>query len=255
MDLFGIGGALLGGLLGGKDGQQSQTSTKQPYGPATGWLDSNIADGQALQNYYKQNPFSQAQQNAYGNSQALSDSFRSVMPGLNKQMSSTQYFDRSNPLARPQSFNFTGGDTSQASTVSQPQSVNNGANILPNPWASIPQQSPQAAPPQYRAPVMQDRGGSDYATYSNGDTTNNNLQNLGGALQNLGLGTIGQAVSDYGFQQTPNYNMSLADQYESYGMGRAQAEAMASMSGGGSANGYGSTNSDMHGGDDGGQGF
>ena len=99
MDLFGLAGGLLG-ALGSGDSKQSQSTTKQPYGPATGWLDSNIADGIALQNYYKQNPFSTAQQNAYGNSLGLSNGFRNVMGGLNKQMSSTQYFDRSNPLAK-----------------------------------------------------------------------------------------------------------------------------------------------------------
>ena len=237
MDLFGLAGGLLG-ALGSGDSKQSQSTTKTPYGPATGWLDSNIADGIALQNYYKQNPFSTAQQNAYGNSLGLSNGFRNVMGGLNKQMSSTQYFDRSNPTARPQSYNFTGGDTSQASA--QPQSVGNGSSIPSNPWLSMPVTASAGMPQTmgYIAPADGSRGYTEASQGIANQPVNNAIQSFGGALQNLGLGTIGQAVSDYGFSKTPNATMSLADQYESYGYGRAAAEAMAAaaMSGGGNSN-------------------
>lgn len=227
MDLFGLAGGLLG-ALGSGDSKQSQSSTKTPYGPATGWLDSNIADGIALQNYYKQNPFSTAQQNAYGNSLGLSNGFRNVMGGLNKQMSSTQYFDRSNPLARPQSYNFTGGDTSQASA--QPQSVGNGSSIPSNPWLSMPTTASAGMPqqaPGYIAPADGSRGYTEASQGIANQPVNNAIQSFGGALQNLGLGTIGQAVFDYGFSKTPNATMSLADQYAAYTSGRITAEQYA----------------------------
>lgn len=229
MDLFGLAGGLLG-ALGSGDSKQSQSTTKTPYGPATGWLDSNIADGIALQNYYKQNPFSTAQQNAYGNSLGLSNGFRNVMGGLNKQMSSTQYFDRSNPTARPQSYNFTGGDTSQASSISQPQSVGNGSSIPSNPWASMPVTASAGMPqqaPGYIAPADGSRGYTEASQGIANQPVNNAIQSFGGALQNLGLGTIGQAVSDYGFSKTPNAQMSFADQYQAYREGRITAEQMA----------------------------
>ena len=226
MDLFGLAGGLLG-ALGSGDSKQSQSTTKTPYGPATGWLDSNIADGIALQNYYKQNPFSTAQQNAYGNSLGLSNGFRNVMGGLNKQMSSTQYFDRSNPTARPQSYNFTGGDTSQASA--QPQSVGNGSSIPSNPWLSMPVTASAGMPQTmgYIAPADGSRGYTEASQGIANQPVNNAIQSFGGALQNLGLGTIGQAVSDYGFSKTPNAAMSLADQYAAYREGRITAEQMA----------------------------
>ena len=248
MDLFGLLGAGIGALSNSGSGSKSETTTSQPYGPATGWLNSNITDGQALQDYYKQNPFSQAQQNAYGNSLGLSNGFRNVMGGLNKQMSSTQYFDRSNPQARPQSYNFTGGDTSQAGY--QPQSVNNGTNIQANPWANMPT-SASSGMPTNRGTYTPQSDGSGYTTAPapTGDSVNNPIQSLGIGLQNLGLGSIGQAVTDYGFSKTPNAAMSLADQYQSYGMGRAAAEALAAqtLSGsvdipGGGGGGYGLSN-------------
>ena len=150
MDLFGIGGALLGGLLGGKDSQQTQSATKTPYGPATGWLDANIADGQALQNYYKQNPFSAGQTQALNNSNQFSNQFRNTSNSLMGQMSNPQYFDRNNQNARPQAYDFTGGAAQFA-----PQPTTQAAQTTPqamvNPWDAInrqrlatPQQKPVA---------------------------------------------------------------------------------------------------------------
>ena len=114
--LYKVGGALLGGLLGGQDSKQSQSSTKTPYGPATGWLDSSIAQGQNLQNLYGSNPFSMGQQQAYTNSLGLSNTARGMVPGLVNQMGSQKFFDRSNPLARNTPFNFASGDTSIGGT-------------------------------------------------------------------------------------------------------------------------------------------
>ena len=113
-DPYKIGGAILGGLLGGQDSKQSQSSTKTPYGPATGWLNSSIAQGQNLQNLYSANPFSMGQQQAYTNSLGLSNTARGMVPGLVNQMGSQKFFDRANPLGRPTPFNFSNGDTSIA---------------------------------------------------------------------------------------------------------------------------------------------
>lgn len=102
-----IGGALLGGLLGGDDSGGSQTSERTPWAPAQDWLKSNITLGQKLQNQYMDNPFSDQQQAAFSNAFGMSDAYRAMLPQLMGGLNQGQ-FDRRNPLQRPQSFNFAG---------------------------------------------------------------------------------------------------------------------------------------------------
>lgn len=109
MDLFSIGGALLGGLASGNSSGQTQTQSRDPWGPSQDWLKQNITSGQNLQNWYQLNPISAQQQAAYGNQVALGEQVRRTMPGLLANMSGTQFFDRSQPLNRPTPYQFTAG--------------------------------------------------------------------------------------------------------------------------------------------------
>ncbi|MDE2098894.1 MAG: hypothetical protein KGL39_16695 [Patescibacteria group bacterium] len=126
MDMFSLGGALLGGLFGGSGGQAKQTQSNAPWEGAQPWISQNIQNAQDLQNFYQRNPFSQGQQQAYGNQQALTDSFRANLPGLFGSMNTQRQFDRTNPLARPTQFQF------------QAPSYSSGANLgFSNPWDAI----------------------------------------------------------------------------------------------------------------------
>ncbi len=77
-----LGGALLGGLTSG-DKTASQTTTREPWGPAQPWIKDNIATGQALQKWYQQNPFNAQQKAGMQNTLTDADTFRgSIAPGL-----------------------------------------------------------------------------------------------------------------------------------------------------------------------------
>lgn len=110
-DLWNIGGALLGGLLGNQSSTQSTSNTQQPYAPAQPWIQSNINSGQNLQNQYQANPLSTGQIAAYGNSLGLTEGFRNQSGDLVKQMNSMNQFDRNNPTAKATQFNFTSAPT------------------------------------------------------------------------------------------------------------------------------------------------
>ena len=100
--------SLIGGLLGGSSsGGGQQTVSRDPWAPAQDWMKQNIASGQNLQNQYAANPFSAYQQNAYGNSQQLSQGARSILAQILPQMSGSAGFDRNNPLAKPQGYTFS----------------------------------------------------------------------------------------------------------------------------------------------------
>lgn len=71
-----IAGAVVGGLL--SDDQQASAS-REPWGPAQPWLKRNIEQGQSLQDFYTQNPFSPMQQQAYRNLFANIDNFNTNM--------------------------------------------------------------------------------------------------------------------------------------------------------------------------------
>ena len=106
MSMWEIGGALLGGLFGGDDEEQTQTQERSPWAPAQPWIQQNIQSGQHLQDYYQQNPLSPEQRAAFGNQRQMTDNFRNVAGSLSQQMSSQRPFDRSNPLGRVDPFNF-----------------------------------------------------------------------------------------------------------------------------------------------------
>lgn len=94
---------------GGGGGGQSQSTSKQPWMPATPWLMNNLAQGQTLQSQYQNQPFNAQQQQAYGNQANQSAYMRAAVPNLLRQMQGQQIgFDRANPNARPAAFNWDG---------------------------------------------------------------------------------------------------------------------------------------------------
>jgi hypothetical protein len=93
----------------GGGGGQSQSTSKQPWMPATPWLMDNLAQGQRLQGQYQAQPFNAQQQQAYGNQANQGAYMRAAVPSLLRQMQGNQIgFDRSNPNARPAAFNWDG---------------------------------------------------------------------------------------------------------------------------------------------------
>lgn len=77
-----VAGAVVGGMMGGDD-QQTQTQSRDPWGPAQPWMRQNLQTGQRLQGYYEQNPFNQLQRTSYQNIAGDIDNFRNnINPGL-----------------------------------------------------------------------------------------------------------------------------------------------------------------------------
>ena len=251
MSLWDIGGALLGGLIGGDDTETS--SQKSPWAPAQPWLQSNIGSGQTLQNFYQKNPFSQAQLNAYGNSAALTDNFRNTSGSLINQMNNMKQFARSNPEAKPTQFNFGGSGGSTGT---------DGSLGFTNPFGMNQQQS------QQMQSLLQPRQSGDTAggAYSGGG---GNVNDMFHSLQGLINSPMGaQAASmmgKYGLlgnmtQPQSPFSLSYGDNYGTGGgwngpPDAAQQQAMAdqfardfagyetqggSSSGGGYDGGYGS---------------
>ncbi|MDE2415253.1 MAG: hypothetical protein KGM60_10890 [Comamonadaceae bacterium] len=78
-----IAGALVGGLMSDSGGGQQQTQNREPWKPTQQPLQDLVGQGQALGNYYQQNPFNAPQQQSYQNLFGDIDAFRSQMaPGL-----------------------------------------------------------------------------------------------------------------------------------------------------------------------------
>lgn len=73
-----IGAAL--GAAGSKD--QTQTSSREPWGPAQPWLKDNIAKGQELQKFYENNPFNDVQKGALQGLLDVSNTGAQALPGL-----------------------------------------------------------------------------------------------------------------------------------------------------------------------------
>lgn len=82
------GVTLAGGLLGalaGKDTQTTQSSSKDPWGPAQPYLLDNLKTNAAMQQHYQANPFSQEQMAAYQgvmNANANGQANAPVMSGI-----------------------------------------------------------------------------------------------------------------------------------------------------------------------------
>ena len=147
-----VAGPLLNGLMGGGGSggsqqpqqQQQQTSSREPWSAAVPWLTENIAEGKQLQANYKANPFSAMQQQAYNNQFGNSDYYRSMVDSVLGQQNMQKPFDRSNPSARPQTYQMPSRTQPAAPTSATPYSA------IASPF-SAPVAAPQYAP----APVQQ----------------------------------------------------------------------------------------------------
>lgn len=106
-DMWQIGGAMLGGLLGNQSSTQGSTQTNSPYAAAVPYIDQTINTGMGLQAQYAAKPLSDGQIGAYANSQGLTDGFRSQAGSLTNQLNNMRQFDRNNPTQRATQFNFT----------------------------------------------------------------------------------------------------------------------------------------------------
>lgn len=253
MSLWDIGGALLGGLIGGDDTETS--SQKSPWAPAQPWLQSNINSGQTLQNFYQKNPFSQAQLNAYGNSAALTDNFRNTSGSLINQMNGMKQFDRANPEAKPTQFNFGGSDSGSSTGT-------DGSLGFTNPFGMNQQQS------QQMQSLLQPRQSGDTAGGSyqgGGGNVNDMFHSLQGLINSPMGAQAASMMGKYGLlgnmtQPQSPFSLSYGDNYGTGGgwngpPDAAQQQAMAdqfardfagyetqggSSSGGGYDGGYGS---------------
>jgi hypothetical protein len=83
---------------------------------------NNLQTGQNLQNRYAAQPFSDLQNQAYQNQSNQSAYMGALVPSLLGQMSGQQVgFDRSNPNARPQAFDFNGANQAGQAAAAQNQ--------------------------------------------------------------------------------------------------------------------------------------
>ncbi|ABX34597.1 hypothetical protein Daci_1957 [Delftia acidovorans SPH-1] len=74
-----IAGGLVGGLFSDSGGGQSQTQTREPWGPAQQGLKDVLNDATKLRTYYQQNPLNQLQQTSYQNLYGDIDNYRQNM--------------------------------------------------------------------------------------------------------------------------------------------------------------------------------
>ncbi|RQO57030.1 hypothetical protein DBV14_09480 [Variovorax sp. KBW07] len=124
-----IGGAVVNNVMadgkGGGGGGQQQTSSAEPWAPAAPWMNFNIARGMDLQYQHQMQPFSPQQQAAYDNSYAANDYMRRLVPNLLGQMGSQQVgFDKKNPDARPEAWNWSGLLSDKAPDLGQKSVLN-----------------------------------------------------------------------------------------------------------------------------------
>lgn len=84
MDTIGkVAGGLVGGLFSDSGGGQSQTQTREPWGPAQQGLKDVLSDATKLREYYKQNPLNQLQQTGYQNLYGDLDNYRqNIAPSM-----------------------------------------------------------------------------------------------------------------------------------------------------------------------------
>jgi hypothetical protein len=136
-----VGGALMsdGGGKGGGGGAGSSSQSRDPWMPAAPWLMNNLVSGQNLQNAYTAQPFSNAQNQAYNNQGNQSAYMRALVPDLLGQISGqTLGFDRSNPNARPNAFNFASEGTVKGLLAQMANGQNNSAPMQNTPQVAAP---------------------------------------------------------------------------------------------------------------------
>ena len=160
-------------------GAGATSATKDPWAPAAPWLKNNIKTGQSLQDQYAATPFNSQQLGAHGALSGQTAYMNGLIPSLLGQLGTqSPGFDRHNPHAQPQAFNFNGMGGS-ASQAAQPSAG-------PNPGllgmlgasggsgyssAANPAQIPSAIAPMGDETFVQstDREGGGYGKFNYGD--------------------------------------------------------------------------------------
>ena len=135
-----------------KNGQGTQggttTQKNEPWAPAQPWMQQNLQTGQNLQNQYAQNPFNAQQLQAYGNLASGNNYINRMTPGLLAQFSQQGGFDRNNPNAKPQAFNFGAPQQNMGAAQSYGGVMQEGAPSS----LGFPQSGPQATPQPIQSP-------------------------------------------------------------------------------------------------------
>ena len=134
----------VGSIASADSGGDTSTASKEPWKKAQPWIEDNIKTGQALQNYYAQNPFNSIQQGALDNTLSDVNLYRNnIAPGLmgfaNKLMG-TNY----------QRGNATGTSTNNAGLLSGTSTGQSGAQGLLS--------SSGAFPTSFSVPAQQTSG-------------------------------------------------------------------------------------------------
>ena len=134
----------VGSIVSADSGGDTSTASKEPWKKAQPWIEDNIKTGQALQNYYAQNPFNSIQQGALDNTLSDVNPYRNnIAPGLmgfaNKLMG-TNY----------QRGNATGTSTNNAGLLSGTSTGQSGAQGLLS--------SSGAFPTSFSVPAQQTSG-------------------------------------------------------------------------------------------------
>jgi hypothetical protein len=101
-----VGAAITAVTSDSGGGAGSSTVSKEPWSAAAPWIQENLNEGQRLQGYYSRSPFNAAQVQAYGNMADQGAYMRALVPSLLGQVNQQGYYDRSNPTARPQAYQF-----------------------------------------------------------------------------------------------------------------------------------------------------
>lgn len=136
----GVVGSAMSDKGGGGGGAGSQTQSKEPWAMAQPWILSNLVQGQNLQNAYTAQPFSNAQNQAYNNQNNQSAYMRALVPDLLGQISGqTLGFDRSNPNARPNAYNFASEGTLKGLLAQIANGQNNASAMQNTPQAQTQQ--------------------------------------------------------------------------------------------------------------------
>lgn len=136
-----VGNALMSDKGGSGGGAGTSTQSKEPWAMAQPWIMSNLVQGQNLQNAYANQPFSALQNQAYNNQNNQSAYMRALVPDLLGQISGqTLGFDRSNPNARPNAFNFSSEGTLKGLLAQIANGQNNASALQNMPQVQQPKQ-------------------------------------------------------------------------------------------------------------------
>ncbi len=158
-----IAGGVKGLLDDGGGGGGQASASREPWGPAQPWLKEQISRGQALQNFYQQNPFGAQQKVAYQNLFGDIDNYRNmIMPTLLGTANSliTQPYQRSVPSA-PGMGMYQRPAPRTMERISMP-----GQNFGLIDWSQFtPSQAPPPAPEEQSLLTDQDKFDEMYKEY------------------------------------------------------------------------------------------